>query len=980
MRRVSTYKLLWLGFGAMALLLMATLLPQVAQVRSVQQEVQALSTSDAVRSALASELEIDTMGYALSVREHLEVGDAGARQAAAQRADDVRHHLAVYRTLAIAAPQRALVAEFEAGWQALEARGRRLLDSTDRPPPPAELLEFDTRRRALQALLDDRLQPDARASLQARQTAALAALRTNVMLALLLLILGILIAGLTGLFVGRRIVATERQLDAHTETLRVTLASIGDAVISTGLDGRVVSLNPTAQALTGWSQEDALGQPLDRVFRVVGETSREAAQNLALRALQARQAVGLPEASVLIARDGSERAIDDSTAPILDRGGDVIGAVIVFRDITSRRLQEQRVQANERRMSELIDLLPCAVFTTDSQGRLLQFNAAAVAFSGEVPELGSDRWYRQWTLYRADGTPLPAAENPLAMVLDQGSAPRGMELVLMRPDGTHLWFVAYPTPRFDDAGQRSGALHMLLDITERREADAALRLSELRYRRLFESAKDGILVLDANSERITDANPAISDLLGYPPSQLVGKALWQIGLFASEDAGRAAMEQLQRERYVRFDDLPLRTRDGRELDVEFVSNVYGLAPNLVIQCSVRDISERKRSTEALHELNRRKNEFMAMLAHELRNPLAPIRVGLEVIRRAGGDAPALRAATETVDRQVTHLVRLVDDLLDMSRIDRGTIELRRERIDLVATLGMAIEAARPQCDRLRHRFSVNLPDHPIHVDADSTRLVQVLGNLLGNACKFTPPGGQIDLSVELEPADAAAAGSEAVIRVRDSGIGIAPDQLSRIFEMFVQVDSSLERSAGGLGIGLTLVKTLVERHGGSVRAESAGPGRGSVFTVRLPVIAEQAEAAIAGRLASSDPAPAGQRPRRILVVDDNRDAAESLSQLLRLSGHHTCAAFDGFEALEALPAFKPDTVLLDIGLPGLSGYEVARRLRQAPEGERVLLIALTGWGQEEDRRRTREAGFDVHLVKPVDPAALSRLLETAAPA
>ncbi|HEY6133898.1 MAG TPA: PAS domain S-box protein [Rubrivivax sp.] len=971
---MSTYKLLWLGFGAMALVLMATLLPQVAQVRSVQQQVQVLSSGDAVRSASASDLAINTMGYALALREHLDSGNALARQVAAQRAEAVRHNLDAYMARATTAAQREHAARFEADWRALEAGGRRLLGSAQRPPAPAELLDFDNRRRALQTLLDERLQPDARASLEARQNTALAALRTNLALALLLMVLGIFTAGLTGLLVGRRIVATGRQLDANTEALRVTLASIGDAVISTGLDGRVVSLNPVAQTLTGWSQADALGQPLDRVFRIVDEDSREAAQNPALRALQERQVVGLPHATLLIARDGIERAVDDSAAPILSSDGEAIGAVLVFRDITSRRLQEQRVLANERRMSELIDLLPCAVFTTDEQGRLRHFNSAAVAFSGEVPQLGSDCWYRQWTLYRADGTPLPAAENPLAMVLEQGSAPRGMELVLRRPDGTHLWFVAYPTPRFDDAGQRSGVLHMLLDITERKEADAALRLSELRYRRLFESAKDGILVLDAKSERITDANPAISDLLGYPPSQLVGKALWQIGLFATEEAGRAAVAQLQRERYVRFDDLPLRTRDGRSLDVEFVSNVYGLAPNLVIQCSVRDISERKRSTEALHELNRRKNEFLAMLAHELRNPLAPIRVGLEVIRRAGGDAGALQAATETVDRQVTHLVRLVDDLLDMSRIDRGTIELRRERIDLVATLGMAIEAARPQCDKLQHRFTVTLPEHPIPVDADATRLVQVLGNLLGNACKFTPPGGHIELSVEVDPAQSGM-GDEAVIRVRDSGIGIAPDQLSRIFEMFVQVDSSLERSAGGLGIGLTLVKTLVERHGGSVQAASTGAGGGSVFTVRLPVLAADTHAA--AEPAPAEPAP-GARPRRILVVDDNRDAAESLTLLLQLSGHLTQAAFDGFEALEALPAFQPDTVLLDIGLPRLNGYEVARRLRQAPGGERILLIALTGWGQEEDRQRTREAGFDVHLVKPVDPAALSRLLESSA--
>lgn len=380
-----------------------------------------------------------------------------------------------------------------------------------------------------------------------------------------------------------------------------------------------------------------------------------------------------------------------------------------------------------------------------------------------------------------------------------------------------------------------------------------------------------------------------------------------------------------------------------------------------------EIAERQRAEAALQEAGDRKSQFLAMLAHELRNPLAPIRNGVEILQHLHGGDLETKAVTEMMQRQVGQMVRLVDDLLDVSRISRGRIELRKEPLELASIVHHAVEAIRPVCGGLEQELSVTLPPEPIYLHADPARLTQVIGNLLNNACKFTEKGGRIGLTVER-------AGSDALIRVQDTGIGIAAEQNPRIFEMFVQADTSLERLRDGLGLGLTLVKSLVEMHDGSIVARSAGIGQGSEFVVRVPVL-------------SSVPPPRPRQPsdaervtaiqRRILVVDDNRDSTDSLATLLKETGHEVYIAYDGLEAIECAKRVKPDVVLLDIGLPRLNGYEAARRIREQ-QGNGLTLVALTGWGQDEDRRRAREAGFDSHLVKPVDVAALGRLLAATA--
>ena len=381
--------------------------------------------------------------------------------------------------------------------------------------------------------------------------------------------------------------------------------------------------------------------------------------------------------------------------------------------------------------------------------------------------------------------------------------------------------------------------------------------------------------------------------------------------------------------------------------------------------NARLLEESRRTAEALRQADRRKDEFLAMLAHELRNPLAPVRNAVEILRLARLDAVAVSKARAIIDRQVSHMARLIDDLLDVARIARGKVRLRTERCDLAAVARQTAEDYRPTLTAAGLTLEVDAPDRPLPVTGDPTRLAQVVGNLLHNASKFTPRGGRVDIR-------AAAAVGSAVITVQDTGAGMDADVLSRLFEPFGQADQSPDRSSGGLGLGLALAKGLIELHNGTVAAESAGPGQGSTFTLRLP---------LAGPAAAARERPATAAPSRegeqlhVLVIEDNRDAAESLQMLLTLLGHDVQVAFDGRAGLTAAAVSRPDVLVSDLGLPGeLDGYAVARAVRADPTLAPTYLIALSGYGQDDDRRQAQQAGFDLHLIKPVDPAVLARTL------
>ena len=368
-------------------------------------------------------------------------------------------------------------------------------------------------------------------------------------------------------------------------------------------------------------------------------------------------------------------------------------------------------------------------------------------------------------------------------------------------------------------------------------------------------------------------------------------------------------------------------------------------------------------TEALREADRRKDEFLATLAHELRNPLAPIRNALEILRLNGPMPPVLKSTSEIIDRQLQQMTRLIDDLMDVSRINQGKIQLKREDVELATVLQAAVESSRPLIERSGHELTVVIPGNSVVIDADLTRLSQVFLNLLNNSAKYMDPGGRIEIRAEQQ-------GSDVEVTVKDSGIGIPADKLPTIFEIFSQVESALSRSQGGLGIGLCLVKRLVEMHGGRIEARSDGIGKGAEFIVRLPVVVKRSM-----RRSSVNPEVAiCKSSLRILVVDDNRDNADTLAMMLKEMGNDTCTVYDGEQALAAQQAYLADVILLDIGLPKMNGYEVCRQIRQQNEFKNLVIIAQTGWGQEQDRQLTHEAGFDYHMVKPVDPTALIKLL------
>ena len=512
-------------------------------------------------------------------------------------------------------------------------------------------------------------------------------------------------------------------------------------------------------------------------------------------------------------------------------------------------------------------------------------------------------------------------------------------------------------------------------ITQRERA-AALGASEVRYRRLFETARDGILILDAESGKIIDTNPFLYELLGYSRAELLGKELWEIGVFEDATASRAAFVKLQTTGYDRHEDLPLKTRDKGQVEAEFISNVYQEGGEHVIQCNIRDITDRirmqqeiNRQTAELADAYRRKDEFLAMVSHELRNPLVPILIAVHLLRLEGDENPMQREARNMIERQTAHLARIVDDLLEISRIATGRVHLRTSKVELNSIVNRATATARPLIEARQHQFSVSLCEEPIWLNADPVRLEQVIVNLLNNAAKYTSEGGQIWLTVR-------SLGGEAEIRVKDTGAGIEPTVLPRIFDLFTQAEQSLDRSQGGLGIGLALVRSLVEMHRGSVTAESRGLGTGSEFIVRLPVVHLPTEVKHQGPPRTAVRAPPGSR---ILVVDDNHDTADSVVSLLLQAGYDARAAYTGTSGLEMAYSYQPRVALLDIGLPEMDGFEIARRLRADPKADGVLLIAMTGYGEERHRQASGEAGFSHHLVKPVDPNKLLELLAELIP-
>ena len=549
------------------------------------------------------------------------------------------------------------------------------------------------------------------------------------------------------------------------------------------------------------------------------------------------------------------------------------------------------------------------------------------------------------------------------------------EYRIVHPDGTVLWLSGrgLVMSRGPD-GRAERLVSIMADVSDRKLAEESLRLMRERMTLALQAGQMGVFDLDMVKDVLWWA-PQTYDVFGVSPETFTPTRESVIDLVHPDDRKGFIQGRLQalarREPFVQ--EYRCLRPDGRITWISHRGHAeYDAGGRPVRSFGVAlDITERKLAEQALQEADRRKDNFIATLAHELRNPLAPIRNAVQVLRRGGHEDPQVVWCSGVIDRQVTQMARLLEDLLDTSRLTRGQFALRLERLALPAVIEHALEIAQPRIEEHGHALSVSLPRVPLQVDGDMTRLAQVFSNLLINAATYTPAGGRLGLTVE-------AVGEEVEVRVSDNGIGISAEQMPHLFDMFTQGDSLADRAQGGMGIGLSLARGLVDMHGGRISAHSPGPGRGSEFVVHLPLARTAAAASGATTTAGGVEAPVATC--RVLVADDLRDSADSLGLLIELMGHTVEIAYDGEEALRAAERFRPDIVLLDLGMPKLDGFEVSRRIRAAPWSESVRLVAQSGWGQEEDRRRTAEAGFDHHLVKPIDPAALEALMQTLASA
>ncbi len=763
-------------------------------------------------------------------------------------------------------------------------------------------------------------------------------------------------------------------LFSERERLQVTLGSIGDGVIVCDQDCNVTFLNPISERLTGWSNSEARGQSMLKVFNIVAESNRTPVENLAARAIREGSIIGLANHTLLISRSGAEVPIDDSASPIRDAQHNITGAVLVFRDVTERRNEERRLHEAAEFTRSIVDTLGELVVVLDSDMQVLHVNRA---FSTTF-QITDERIFGR-SIYQIDEGQwdLPSVHELLE---GSKSKPGNVTYIEIEQQLSHVGrkFLRLRAHKFADGSHRKEAVMLVIsDVTEERVLEEKNRRQDQHMRWFLEQIKDyAIFTMDVNC-KATSWNQGVKQVLGFDEHEFIGHDILKL-IFTPEaqaagipetEFSVAALDQRA------SDDRWMMRKGGQEFWASGItSSIRDQDGHLIGYSKVmRDLTSMKKAQEELSELatklsemDRRKDEFLATLAHELRNPLAPVKNAVQLMGMLKLD-PEIDQLRQMMARQVDQLVRLIDDLMDVSRISRGKISLRSEIVELPAVIRAAVEASSTFIAENGQQLIINVPDgDAIRVNGDPSRLTQVISNLLNNSAKYSDAGSRIELTATRE-------GQVATISVRDNGIGIAPHVLPSIFQMFSQAEDSLERGSAGLGIGLTLVKTLVELHDGSVQAQSDGIGKGSTFTVRLPAIDYLAveESSLTATVAGS----VSKNSFKVLVVEDMRSLRVITTRLLEKLGHQVESVENGPLALLKLDTFTPDVVFSDIAMPGLTGYELARRIRQRSECSHMYLVAVTGFGQSSDREKALEAGFNEHMVKPVDIAVLQSLFD-----
>ncbi len=720
-------------------------------------------------------------------------------------------------------------------------------------------------------------------------------------------------------------------------------------------DGFVVYANPQLESLAEGGRS-----VVGRSFPTLFPLEEGVAVRAALREACARPCT---LETRLVGRGGRRVPVYLSASPLLTEGASVC---VMVTDLTERD-RYRETEGALRHFQTLSESSPVPIWVAAADGRLRFVNKAYAEFFGVLREGLSHIDWRQ--VVHADDV---AAYTAAFEAARTGRTEFRAEARVRRADGQWRWVASHAAPWFSDGGEYLGFVGTSPDVTDLKRIEAALRESEERFRLATEAMQGALYDWYLSRPEITRTH-GLKQLFGHAPEEVPASYDWWVAQIHPEDRVRAVGEfeaAVADGRTAYRLEYRMRHRSGDYVWVwdhgRITCGADGRAAR-VTGC-ILSIDAQKRLENALKQADAQKDRFLATLAHELRNPLAPIRNAVAVLKAKAPALPELRWGHEVIDRQVEQMARLLDDLLDVSRITQNKLHLRRERVDLRTVIARALETSRPLVEAHRHELTVRVPPQPLHVEVDPVRLSQAIANLLNNAAKYTDPGGRIWLTADR-------IGAEARVSVRDSGIGIGPDALPGVFEMFSQTERAAERSEGGLGIGLSLVRGLVELHGGTTEARSDGHGRGSEFVIRLPVAGAAAPAPQGRPADGPEPAPS----LRVLVADDNRDSAESLGLYLTLQGCQVRTAFDGDEALAVAEEFRPHVALLDVGMPKLSGHDVARRIRERPWGRDVLLVAQTGWGAHEDQQRTHESGFDHHLVKPVAPAAVKDLLAAVRP-